>query len=71
MENKIDFKLPINRNEILCFKKLFEKRIVNKTDEATGELIGNKIADKIVKPKPIYDVKPSDVEEVVLLPEKR
>ena len=42
-----------------------------KTAEATSELIGNKVADKLVKPKPISDAKSSDVEEIVLSPEKR
>ena len=44
-----------------CFKK-----IVNKTAEATGKLIRNKITDKIVKPKPISDTKSSDVVEIIL-----
>ena len=29
--------------------------IFHKTAEATGEFIGNKIAEKIVKPKPVSD----------------
>ena len=29
--------------------------IFHKTVEATGEFIGNKIAEKIVKPKPVSD----------------
>ena len=43
------------------------QKIINKTAEATGELIGNKITNEIAKPKPISDVKPSNVEEIVLL----
>ena len=31
------------------------KEVVYKAAEATGKFIGNKIADKIVKPKPIID----------------
>ena len=45
-------------------------RIVQKTVEATGDLIGNKIADKITligKPKE----KTKEIEEIYILPEKR
>ena len=35
--------------------------------EATGELIGNKIGQRVVKPKP---VPASNVEEVVIPPQK-
>ena len=31
------------------------KKVVQKTAEGTGELIGNKIAEKNVKPKPVSD----------------
>ena len=34
-----------------------------KTDEATGEIIGNKIVEKIVKPKPIIGKNSGNVEE--------
>ena len=47
--------------------KIASKRVVQKTTEATGDLIGNKIADKITsigKPKE----KP---EEILNRPEKR
>ena len=33
--------------------KTASKKVVHKTDEATGELIGNKIDEKVVKPKPM------------------
>ena len=36
--------------------KVASKKVVHKTVEATGELIGNKIAEKIEKPKPVPDV---------------
>ena len=39
--------------------------------EATGEFVGNKTADKIVKPKPVPEAKSRNVEEIVLPPEKR
>ena len=33
--------------------KTASKKIINKAAEATGEFIGNKIADKTVKPNPL------------------
>ena len=51
--------------------KTASKRVVQKTAEATGDLIGNKIADKITsigKPK---EKKTSKVEEIYIPPEKR
>ena len=48
--------------------KVASKKVVHKTVEATAELIGNKIAEKIEKPKPVPDV---NVEEIVIPPEKR
>ena len=50
--------------------KTASKRVVQKTAEATGDLIGNKIADKITslgKPKE----KTKKVEEIFIPPEKR
>ena len=50
--------------------KTTSKRLVQKTAEATGELIGNKIADKITsigKPKE----KEKETEEIYIPPEKR
>ena len=49
--------------------KTTSKRVVQKTAEATGVLIGNKIADKIIslgKPKE----KKKEVEEIYIPPEK-
>ena len=37
----------------------------------TGEFIGNKIADKIVKPKPVTDENVGDAEEIIIPPEKK
>ena len=52
--------------------KTASKRVVQKTEEATGDLIGNKIADKITsigKPK---EEKPKEKpEEIYIPPEKR
>ena len=39
--------------------------------KATGEFIGNKIADKIVKPKLAPDENSRKVEEIVIPPQKR
>ena len=36
-------------------QKLFPKKVVHKTTEATGKFIGNKIAEKIVKPTTVPD----------------
>ena len=33
--------------------KVVSKKVVHKTTEATGELIGNKITENIMKPKPL------------------
>ena len=54
--------------------KTTSKRIVLKTAEATGDLIGNKIADKITsigKPKEKEKEKPKEIEEIYIPPEKR
>ena len=47
------------------------KKVMHKAVEATGDFIRNKIADKIVKPKPITDANSRNVEEIVVQPEKR
>ena len=52
--------------------KTTSKRIVQKTAEATGDLIRNKIADKITwigKPKRLKKTK--ETEEIYIPPEKR
>ena len=46
-------------------------KIVHKAAEATGELMRNKIARKIVKPKAISDAKLSNVEKTNLSSENR
>ena len=51
--------------------KTTSKRIVQKTSEGTGDLIGNKIADKITsigKPK---EKETKEIEEIYIPPEKR
>ena len=48
------------------------KEVVQKTTEATGDLIGNKIADKITSiGKSKEKEKTSNVEEIYIPPEKR
>ena len=51
--------------------KTASKKVVHKAAEATGQFIGNKIANKIVKPKHAIDENPKNVEEIIILPEKR
>ena len=55
--------------------KTASKRVVQKTTEATGDLIGNKIADKITSiGKPKEKEKPKEtkeMEEIYIPPEKR
>ena len=50
--------------------KTVSKIVDYKPAEATWELMGNKIAKKIVKPKFVPDGNPRNVEEIVLPPEK-
>ena len=50
------------------------KRLVQKTAEATGDLIGNKITHKITsvdKPKEKEKGKTKEIEQIYILPEKR
>ena len=51
--------------------KTASRKVVHKSVKATGEFIGNKIADKVVKPKPTIDENSRNVEEIVIPPEKR
>ena len=57
-------------------EKTASKRVIQKTAEATGDLIGNKIIDKITsigksKKKKKEKEKPKETEEVYISPEKR
>ena len=61
-----------------AFAKTNFKRVIQNTSEATGDLIGNKIADKITsigKPKNNKEKDEmnvmEEIEEVYTLPEKR
>ena len=51
--------------------KTASRKVIHKTAEATEELIENKIAEKIVKPKPLPEANSRNVEEIVIPPEKR
>lgn len=50
--------------------KKWIKNIVNKTVEAKGKLIGNKIADKIIEQKPAPKAKQSRVEVICITPKQ-
>ena len=51
--------------------KTTSKKVVHKAAEGTGEFIGNKIAGKIVKPKPLPAENSRNVEEIIVPPGKR
>ena len=55
--------------------KVLAKRALNKTAEATGDLIGNKIADKISRPKKVTQKNTKEVtddsREIYIPPDKR
>ena len=46
------------------------KKVIHKVAEARGEFLGNKIADKVVKQKPIIDENLRNVEEIIIPSEK-
>ena len=46
-------------------------KVIHKTAEAAAELIGKKVSEKIVKPKPLPDEKLRNVEEIVMPSIKR
>ena len=47
------------------------KKVDHEAAEATGEFIGNKIADKTLKPKPVLDENSRNVKEMIILPEQK
>ena len=59
-----------NKNWTKCFKNCNQK-VAHKAAEATGKFIGNKIADKIVKPKHVTEANPRNVERIIIPQEKR
>ena len=51
--------------------KIVSKNVVYEAVEARGEFIGNKVANKIVKPKPVSKENSRNVEKIVFTPDKR
>ena len=58
----------ITRSDTL---KTATKTVAHKAAEAKGEFIGNAIANKIVKPKPVPDENLRNVEEIIIPAELR
>ena len=56
---------------VLDSLKIASKNVIPKAAEATGEFIGKKITDKIVKPKHVIDGNLRNVAEIIIPPEKR
>ena len=53
-------------------QRVLQKRVVQKTTEATGDLIGNKMADKIISlVKTKSKEKEKEEQEICIPPEKR
>ena len=57
------------KTKLDALKTVLEK-VVYKADEARSEFVGNKIADKIVKPKPVPNNNLRNIEEIIIPPEK-
>ena len=55
------------KTELDALKTAF-KKVALKAAEEISEMIGNKIADKIVKTKPVLDENSRNVEEIVIPP---
>ena len=58
------------------FAKIADKKVLTKSAEATGDLIGNKIADRITKSARNKEQKEDDrimeeTQEIIIPPEKR
>ena len=51
--------------------KTASKKVVNKTVERTCKFLGKKVAEKIVKTKHLIDENPRNIEEIIILSEKR
>ena len=50
--------------------KTASKKVACKAAEATGEFIGNKISDRIVKQKPVPAENLRNIEGIIIPPEK-
>ena len=59
------------RKSRLHTKKFFPKKVVYKTTEATEKLTGKKTAETIVETKGLPDVNSRNIQETVILPEKK
>ena len=51
--------------------KTASKKVFHKAAEATGEFLIIKIADKVLKQKPVIDENSRNVEEIIIPPETR
>ena len=51
--------------------KTASKKVVYEAAEATGEFMGNKVAEKILKAKLVLEVNSRDIEEIIIPPEER
>ena len=51
--------------------KTATRRKAHKAAEATGEFIGNKIANRNVKPKLVPDENSRNIEEIIILAEQK
>ena len=51
--------------------KTVSKKTVHKAAETTGEFIGNKMADKILKQKLVIDKNSRNIEKIIIPPEKK
>ena len=72
LTNKHEKKLLDTDTKIgLVAAKTASKKVVYKTVEATGTLIGNKLAKSIAQPKSISRANSRNVDVVVILSEKR
>ena len=58
------------RNRTRCYKSV-SKKVFYKTSEATEELIGNRIAEKSVRPKPVPEINLRSFKDIFIPPEKR
>ena len=66
------FRRYVKGYDFLSFAKTAPKRVVQKTAEATGDLIGNKVADNITSiGKAKEKEKTKEIEKFYIPPEKR
>ena len=60
-----NYQILIKKPRITCFKNS-DQKAAQKAAEATGKFIENKMADKIVKTKPMLDENSRNVEEIII-----